>query len=243
MVIRDYGFFFKHSCTYHMLLCTLCIDEHLCRSADRPIGQKEDHACLWPACCTLHHSCVCLVSHKSSDGMALICPEHHFRANEHGTAASFRSCYDTDYSRTVLSKNKCTSFSIPVIDLHIKSLDCYRLVRFCRTEWRRGSRCRKLYNCIYGAAVFCFTSKEQEREKRKRLSSCKRRSGILETQSYDFDAAVVFVGHQFCIFCFWRRTAGICSPKSKGQPGRSWHRHFLLRCSYDCWQSNCFCPA
>lgn len=42
----DYGFFFKHSCTYHMLLCTLCIDEHLCRSADRPIGQKEDHACL-----------------------------------------------------------------------------------------------------------------------------------------------------------------------------------------------------
>ena len=147
-------------------------------------------------------SCVCLVSHKSSDGMALICPEHHFRANEHGTAASFRSCYDTDYSRTVLSKNKCTSFSIPVIDLHIKSLDCYRLVRFCRTEWRRGSRCRKLYNCIYGAAVFCFTSKEQEREKRKRLSSCKRRSGILETQSYDFDAAVVFVGHQFCIFCF-----------------------------------------
>ena len=109
---------------------------------------------------------------------------------------------DTDYSRTVLSKNKCTSFSIPVIDLHIKSLDCYRLVRFCRTEWRRGSRCRKLYNCIYGAAVFCFTSKEQEREKRKRLSSCKRRSGILETQSYDFDAAVVFVGHQFCIFCF-----------------------------------------
>ena len=133
---------------------------------------------------------------------ALFRTEHHFRANEHGTAASFRSCYDTDYSRTVLSKNKCTSFSIPVIDLHIKSLDCYRLVRFCRTEWRRGSRCRKLYNCIYGAAVFCFTSKEQEREKRKRLSSCKRRSGILETQSYDFDAAVVFVGHQFCIFCF-----------------------------------------
>ncbi len=111
----------------------------------------------------------------------MVCPEHHFRANEHGTAASFRSCYDTDYSRTVLSKNKCTSFSIPVIDLHIKSLDCYRPVRFCGAEWRCGSRCRKLYNCIYGAAVFCFTSKEQEQEKRKHLSSCKRRSEIFET--------------------------------------------------------------
>lgn len=49
---------------------------------------------------------------------------------------------------------------------------------------------------------FCFNSKEQERENRKCLSSCKRRSGILETQSYDFDTAVVFVGHQFGIFCF-----------------------------------------
>ena len=29
-----------------MLLCTLCIDEHLCRSTDGPIGQKENNACL-----------------------------------------------------------------------------------------------------------------------------------------------------------------------------------------------------
>ena len=227
-----------------MLLCTLCIDEHLCRSADRPIGQKEDHACLWPACCTLHHSCVCLVSHKSSDGMALICPEHHFRANEHGTAASFRSCYDTDIPEQYYQKTSALrSLSRSLISI-LNPLDCYRLVRFCRTEWRRGSRCRKLYNCIYRRCCFLFHfQRAGAREAKTSFVLTKEGLGILETQSYDFDAAVVFVGHQFCIFCFWRRTAGICSPKSKGQPGRSWHRHFLLRCSYDCWQSNCFCPA
>ena len=36
---------------------------------------------------------------------------------------------------------------------------------------------------------------------------------------------------------------GFVLPNPKGSSNRSWHRHFLLWCGYDCWQSNCFCPA
>lgn len=38
MAVRKDRFFSKHSSPYHMLLCAICINEHICRGIDRPIG-------------------------------------------------------------------------------------------------------------------------------------------------------------------------------------------------------------
>lgn len=147
--------------------------------------------------------------------MALICPEHHFRANEHGTAASFRSCYDTDYSRTVLSKTSALrSLSRSLISI-LNPLIATALYAFAGLNGVVAADVGS-FIIAFTALLFLFHFKEQEREKRKRLSSCKEGLGFLKRNPMILTLLLFLSGINFVSSAFDAVLPGFVLPNPKG---------------------------
>ena len=156
-----------------------------------------------------------------------ICPEHHFRANEHGTATQLQVAMTLIIPEQYYQKTSALrSLSRSLISI-TNPLIATALYAFAGLN---GVVAADVGSFIIAFSVCCFVFHFQKaKEQRQNIFRlAKRRSGIFETQPYDFVLLLFLSGINLVSSAFDAVLPGYVLPNQRSRPNRSWHRHFLL---------------